>query len=289
VKTFSLPVTRGFSEPREPLNNNGLKRIETRLMTRMKGEWYGYSYEWNPEQTDAVLVDAAGRDREILVRDQASDSGQRRQTWHYPSRAECMVCHSRAENFVLGLSVQQTNMNVTVNGETMPQLERFKQLGLFHNTAVKDDHETATANTEKPFAFPSAVHQMPKLANPADKTQPLETRVRSYLHSNCANCHVKEGGGNSPVTMAFGRPLEKTGLMNAIPIHGSFDLTDAKLIKPSDPRASILLHRIRNRGRGQMPPLATSVVDREAVEMITRWINKMPAENPPAAPKKDPN
>ena len=283
VKTFSLPVASDSSGRREPLNEDGWTRIETRLMTRMEGEWYGYSYEWNSQQTDAVLVDAVGRDREILVRDQAAEGGRRRQTWHYPSRAECMVCHSRAENFVLGLSVQQTNMNVTVNGETMSQLEHFKQQGLFHNQAVKGDPETATADTEKPFMFPSAVHQMPKLANPADNTQPLETRVRSYLHSNCANCHVKEGGGNSPVTMAFGKPLEKTGLINAIPVHGSFDLNDAKLIKPSDPRASILLHRIRNRGRGQMPPLATSVVDREAVEMIARWINTLPAEKPPAA------
>ncbi len=31
-------------------------------------------------------------------------TASRKQTWHYPSRTECMVCHSRAANWVLGLS-----------------------------------------------------------------------------------------------------------------------------------------------------------------------------------------
>jgi len=276
VKTFSLPVSGGVSEPRVQPNDDGLKRIETRLMTRMAGEWYGYSYEWNTEQTDAVLVDTDGKDREIDVRDRDADGGWRRQKWHYPSRAECMVCHSRAANFVLGLSVQQTNMNVTSNGETLPQLQRFKQLGLFHSTAAKGTQETAAANENSLFTFPSPVHEMPKLTNPADTTKPLETRVRSYLHSNCANCHVKAGGGNSNITLAFDPPLDKTNMVNAVPAHGFFDLPDAKLIKPSDPMASVLLHRIRHRGRGQMPPLATSVVDKNAVKMISEWITKMP-------------
>lgn len=268
VKTFSLPVADRNAEE--------LARIETRLLVRQDGQWYGYSYQWNEAQTDAVLVDASGRDREIEVRIPGADGGLRRQTWHYPSRAECMVCHSRAENFVLGLSVQQTNLDVTINGETLPQLERLKQLGLFHNAATKGDEETTITRENRPFTFPSAVHEMARLPDPADTTQPLEARVRSYLHSNCSNCHVKEGGGNSKITLAFGPPLDKTGTVNAVPIHGSFDLPDAKLIKPSDPMASVLLHRMRNRGRGQMPPLATSVVDRNAVEMIAEWIKKMP-------------
>ena len=33
----------------------------------------------------------------------------RNETWHYPSRAECMVCHSRAAGFVLGLNTLQMN------------------------------------------------------------------------------------------------------------------------------------------------------------------------------------
>jgi len=173
---------------------------------------------------------------------------------------------------VLGLSVQQTNLDLTIDGREVPQLERFKQLGLFHSETAKEDAQVAK---DKSFAFPSSVHEMPRLPNPMDTTQPLESRVRSYLHANCANCHVKEGGGNSEIVLSFATPLEKTRTLNTVPTHGSFDLPDAKLIKPSDPMASVLLHRVRLRGRGQMPPLGTSVVDNQAVKMIAQWIKKM--------------
>src|SRR5262249_17637355 len=93
VKTFSLDR----------------RRIETRLLTKQVGKWVGYSYVWNDEQTDAELVPAAGMDKTFSVRDPRAPKGKREQQWHYPSRTECMVCHSRAANFVLGLNVLQMN------------------------------------------------------------------------------------------------------------------------------------------------------------------------------------
>ena len=42
--------------------------METRLLTRQEGEWAGYSYLWNDEQTEAELVEAAGADREFSIR-----------------------------------------------------------------------------------------------------------------------------------------------------------------------------------------------------------------------------
>lgn len=272
VKTFALPIAQ---------HSEDLIPIETRLLARQSGEWYGYSYEWNADQSDAVLVDASGRDREIEVSAPLSKGGVRQQNWHFPSRAECMVCHSRVEDYVLGLSVQQTNRDVTVDSKTLPQLEHFKQLGLFHHARPNGGVKTDALNQNESFTFASAIADMPRLPNPSDTTEPLEARVRSYLHSNCANCHVKEGGGNSIINLAFARPLDKTNLVDAIPSHGGFELPDAKLIKPSDPLASVLLHRIRHRGRGQMPPLATSVVDEDAVALISRWIEEMrPIDSP---------
>src|SRR5207247_1811687 len=85
------------------------KRIETRLLHREQGEWAGYSYVWNDEQTDATLVSREGMDKSYTIRDGKAPGGSRVQTWHYPSRAECMVCHSRAANYVLGLSTMQMN------------------------------------------------------------------------------------------------------------------------------------------------------------------------------------
>src|SRR5262249_13002877 len=95
VKTFSLDLA-----------DKGRRRIETRLLTRQGGQWAGYSYIWDDEQTDAVLVEAAGRDRVYEIH---GASGRQQQTWHFPSRTECMVCHSRAANWVLGLTELQMN------------------------------------------------------------------------------------------------------------------------------------------------------------------------------------
>ncbi|MDR3638769.1 MAG: PQQ-dependent sugar dehydrogenase, partial [Isosphaeraceae bacterium] len=83
------------------------RRIETRLLVRQQGEWTGYSYRWNAAQTDAELVPAAGAAAELDVVDPSTPGGRREQVWKFPSRTECLVCHSRAAGFVLGFSPLQ--------------------------------------------------------------------------------------------------------------------------------------------------------------------------------------
>ena len=104
VKSFALEMEQG--------NPASRRWIETRFLTNQQGEWYGYTYQWNDEQTDGVLVEDKGLDREFSIRVKPTaeeSSGVHKQTWHYPSRTECMVCHSRAANFVLGLTELQMN------------------------------------------------------------------------------------------------------------------------------------------------------------------------------------
>src|SRR5205823_5367247 len=94
---------------------------------KQDGEWYGYSYRWNDEQTDAVLVERGGADFDYAVK---SSEGARVQKWHYPSRAECMVCHSRAANFVLGLSELQFNRDHDYGGALENQMAMLKRIGV---------------------------------------------------------------------------------------------------------------------------------------------------------------
>ncbi len=267
VKTFSLPLASG--------SQDRLTRIETRLMTRHEGQWYGYSYEWNADQTDATLVEAAGKDVDFTLAELTADAQNQTQTWSYPSRSDCMVCHSRAANYVLGLSVLQTNRNVTRASEEVSQLEHFVSLGLFQ---ARDKDATTGVNTtdgKRKFELPSPVDALPRLVDPDDESLSLDNRARSYLHSNCAHCHVKEGGGNSRFSVAFDAALSATGLVNETPSHDAFGIADAKLVAPKDPQRSILLHRMMYRGRGQMPPLSTSAVDHRAVDMIRGWIESL--------------
>jgi hypothetical protein len=80
VKSFALELQEGKPESR--------RWVETRFMTKQEGEWIGYTYRWNDEQTDATLVEDAGADREYSIK---TADGTRNQKWHFPSRTECMV------------------------------------------------------------------------------------------------------------------------------------------------------------------------------------------------------
>src|SRR5439155_13091810 len=93
--------------------------------------WRGYTYLWNDEQTDAVLCDASGADRTFTVKDQAAPGGERKQTYHFPSRAECTLCHTMPAKYVLGLNTHQLNRDHDYGGRTANQLKEWERLGLF--------------------------------------------------------------------------------------------------------------------------------------------------------------
>ncbi|MEX2120529.1 MAG: PQQ-dependent sugar dehydrogenase [Pirellulales bacterium] len=284
VKSFALDTPQGR------------RWIETRLLVKQEGEWVGYSYRWNGEQTEAELVDAPGLDQSFDAL--AGDGGVRSQSWHYPSRAECMVCHSRAANYLLGLSTPQFNKTHDYGPVQANQLEVLEWLGALRvnwmaeqhaalreelKQAGKSDQEadddlrrlTATRNQRQPktssLLFKRG-EQYPALVDPYDPQADLTLRVRSYLHANCAQCHVEAGGGNAQMQLAWSTPLDKMKLINVPPVHHTFDLAEPRLVAPGDPSRSVLLHRISIRDRGQMPQLATSVVDEQAVQLFREWI-----------------
>jgi len=119
-----------------------------------------------------------------------------------------------------------------------------------------------------------------RLANPADESQPLNLRARSYLHANCAHCHVEAGGGNASVDLDFSSPGEKTKMFD-IAAQSNLGTPGAKLIAMGKPAESVVLHRLATRGTGQMPPLGSNVVDAAAVKLVEEWIAKMPASTRP--------
>lgn len=261
VKSFSVDLVEGDSKSR--------RWIETRFLHRENKEWVGYSYRWNNEQTDATLVDKAGLDINFTV--QSTDGTKVDRKWRYPSRAECMVCHSRAANYVLGLSTPQMNRvhdYASGGGVADNQLRTLEHLGYFK--LKRKGGKDAPFNAD----------DHPRLADPYDDSELLAERALSYLHSNCAQCHVAAGGGNSQMILSFGTASEKQNLINADPLHDRFGIADAKLVAPGSPDRSLLLQRIARRGHGQMPQLATSLVDERAVALFTEWIRSLPDETP---------
>ena len=257
VKTFSLD---------EQVNNPQSRRpIETRLMTKQQGEWVGYSYEWNVEQTEAILVGRTGKDKTFFIKDPKSPGKTREQIWHYPSRAECMMCHTRAANFLLGLQTAQINRAHEYLGGVRNQLETLAELGIF--------------NLPHP-ALPQPADAYPRFSSPYDDTAPREARVRSYLHVNCSICHQPDGGVNSKIDLRHETSLGGMKVVSEVPKHDSLGIAHARLIAPGVPHRSLLLERIARLERGRMPPLGTALVDTQAVQLLTNWVKQMPPREP---------
>ncbi len=233
------------------------RRIETRILTRQQGEWSGYSYQWNSQQDDAILVDGVGKDVVLDVSIDGRVAEQR--AWRIPGRAECMSCHARAVNYVLGLTELQMNRT--------------------HDYADFPDNQLRTLQHIEIFAEPPSkpIDQRTRLPDPHDATGDLESRAKAYLHTNCSCCHVAAGGGNSRMELEYTRQLEAMEVVSCFPQHDTFEISQPLIVAPGEPDRSVMLARISRRGRGQMPPLGSSRVDQQGIALIKQWMAAMPS------------
>lgn len=224
-----------------------MQRVETRVsVINRRGQWEGYSYAWNDLGTDATLL-SSGLERKL---------GDHR-SWIYPSRAQCLQCHSSWSGSVLGLRTEQLNRTVVGEGEPKNQLEIWAQKGYF------------TA------AIP-APEKWVKYAHLDDPNVPLEKRVRSYLAVNCAHCHQPGSVVRSPMDLRFKIPLASSSTLHQMPYLGDLDLEEPEIIKPGDHSSSILWYRMNTSSTRHMPLIGTTVTDQKAVDLIGEWIDQLP-------------
>ena len=264
VETIFLEMKQGQPDSR--------RRVETRIMhhERLSGDesngdqyWQGYTYIWNDAQTEAtLLLDSQGRDRTFRIADPAAPGGVRRQTWHFPSRTECTVCHNMAAKYVLGATTLQMNRPHDYGSLKTNQIAMLDALGCF------------AAPLPKPAA------KMDRLVDYRSKSHDLDRRARSYLHANCSHCHRKWGGGNARFQLLATVDLAGTGTVNVRPGQGTFRMAQAKLLAPGDPYRSVLFFRMSKLGSGRMPRIGSSVIDTAGVGLIHDWIASLPAGSP---------
>jgi uncharacterized repeat protein (TIGR03806 family) len=261
VKTFSLPTRDGDAA--------SARRLETRILQhrKMPGNddeygaqyWYGYTYVWNDDQTDAELLGAAGLDREYTIKDD-SGAGSRTVKWHFPSRAECTLCHTMAAKYILGVTTLQMNKDHDYGGVIANQLTTLDHLKIF----------------KAPLPKPPA--ELPRLVDYGDSSQDRHLRARAYMHANCAHCHRKWGGGNAEFELHASWPLSELKAVNTPPGQGALGLSDPRVIAPGAPDRSLILHRMKLTTLGRMPHIASSVVDRSAVELLSSWLSDLSDE-----------
>lgn len=227
----------------------GGKYVETRLFVRHDdGGWAGYTYEWNDAQTDATLL-AGSKTKQVGS-----------QTWYFPSRSECVRCHTEAAGRTLGLEIGQQNGDFVyaATNRLSNQLKTLEHIGMF----------------AAPLGAPVA--QLAVIP-PPEGAAPLEQRARAYLHSNCANCHRPQGGGGGQLDLRFTTGLAATMTCNVDGERGDLGVAGAKLLVPGDAAKSLVSLRPHALGANRMPPLASSIVDTAGLKVVDDWIESVPA------------
>lgn len=243
VKHFELELTNGVPASR--------RRLETRFIVRNSDGVYGATYRWDDAQTNATLVAENGLDETFVIHDRGAT---RTQVWHYPSRTECLLCHTSTGGWALGFNTAQMNRHFDYGSATENQLRALSQAGYF------------TTNV-------AGVHAMRALDPTTNQAVSLESRVRSYLAANCANCHQPGGAGRGLFDARLSVTTTQAGLVNG-PLNNSGGSDENRVIRPGSVERSLLLQRIATRGPQQMPPISTTVVDTNAVQLLSEWITK---------------
>ena len=260
VKTRTLDLEAG--------NGKTDRRIETQILHYDEDTWRAYTYEWNEQGTDAVLVPAEGRDRVFQVKDPAAPGGEREHPWRFASRTECLVCHVTRAGSVLGFHVPQLDLGTLGKN----QLEQFTEIGLFRDPL--DELKKLGIKPERKYPDPNVDWRL-------DPSVTLADRARSYLQVNCAHCHLRGGGGTAPFELLSRLPLEKTGALAARPTQGTFDIYAAEVISPGDPYRSVLYYRMATLGKGHMPHIGSQRVDPSGLRLIHDWIATLPPKPHP--------
>lgn len=261
IKHFDLDLTRG-----QPAT---ARRLETRFLVKTADGVFGFTYRWNEAQTDATLVPDEGAEQTFSV---VEGGVARPQTWRFPSRAECLTCHTAAGGHALSFNTRQLNNPHRFPGDPENQLVALAAAGYFAPGAPSFAPSTRT----------DVLGQLPRLAPASETSATLERRARSYLDANCASCHQPGGPALGYFDARYATPLSFTGLISGPLIDHGGDPA-SRVFVPGDPAHSRALQRASLRGPGQMPPLASHERDLAGEALLRAWIAAL-AEPAPAQP-----
>jgi hypothetical protein len=180
------------------------------------------------------------------------------QPWIYPSEGQCLECHTEAAGRSLGLETRQLAFNIT-----------YPQTG-------RDAHQLVTLNAINALTTPIAdpTDQVP-YPDPMGTSGTLGERARSYLHTNCSQCHRPGGPTTSNMDLRYATALGDTHACDIAPGVGDLGITDARLIAPGAAARSVLIARMSRRDAQGMPPVGSAQVDAEGATLLTDWVNSL--------------
>ena len=238
------------------------KRVETRYLEKVgKRVWSYATYAWKEDESDAVLVPESGFPDHVEIA-----AGIRHSI---PGIGDCKACHEgQGRDVVLGFTALQLSPDRDPNAP--------------HADSVTPDMINLKSLVDKKLLahFPERfISQPPAIA----ASSPQARAALGYLSANCGGCHNATDPLSS-VGMFLKRSVDTTPaaaeleMKSVIGRTSKYQIPDlgpdqSYRIYPGDAARSAIVYRISTRDPyRQMPPLGTKIVDKEAVALITRWI-----------------
>jgi hypothetical protein len=222
-------------------------RVETRMLRKdgpRRTDWKMVAYVWNREQTEALAApdgqpDALGTPHDV------------------PSSKMCKECHGGVADAVIGVS------------------------------AIQLDHDLGDLNLSK-LATDNLLTMAPATSYPVPGND-LERATLGYLHANCGHCHNDRAAGPAGVLFRLDLTVGGLGSVQQTPAYRTAigtstrvkmplaGTTATKVVVPGDPDASLLYIRMLRRGpsTGQMPTVASELVDRAGSDTVAAWIRAL--------------
>jgi cytochrome c553 len=266
----------------------GGRKVETRFLRKNgDGSWTFASYAWNETQTDAILAPADGLPNVAEIAPGKFHS--------IPAVTDCRACHVPSEA-ASGEGASRTE----ILGFSALQLSTDRDPGAPHAEPLMDDMVTlSTLQEENLFepARPEFVAAPPRIPAPDARTR----SVLGYLSTNCGSCHnedssianlglalkakassvgtgadvgagrLRRGFGAQGLSRLVGQQTSKWQIPHA-PEGAS------RYVTPGAPDLSAILVRMKSRRPStQMPPLGTVLHDKEAIALVTEWIDSLTA------------
>jgi mono/diheme cytochrome c family protein len=260
------------------------RRLETRLLVcDSTGGVYGVTYQWRADNRDAKLLHK-GLSEQIAIQ---TATGTRTQTWVYPSREDCLTCHTVRAGGVLGPKTRQLNCPFPYASEMDGRRAEAAALHdgpdgtgarLWSSSAT--DNQLRTWNHLRlfePELVEAKLSSYPALAAADDQRRNLGDRARSYLDANCAYCH-RPGGTVASFDARYDTPLAEQGLVDG-PVLIDEGLDGARVVAPRDIWRSVLFLRVNTLEGMKMPPLAHQELDRASVALLREWIESLPGRS----------
>ena len=250
IKTFSYP-----HDLRHP--EQGERLLETRLLVFTRDEVLAHTYVWNAEQTDAVRKLAGTR----IASSWIDTHGETRSNdYTVPNTNKCFDCHGkRGVTNSLGLRTRQLDRDFDYDDGSENQLDHLARLGWLNRAPEPSD-------------------QRERLVDPFSAAA-LDLRARSYLDTNCAQCH-KQGGDASASGMWLDWPSTAPdkdrstwGVCKRPTSADGATCGRSVDIVPGQPDMSIYMCRVESaEAEVQMPPVGRNLVHAEGVALLRDWI-----------------